>query len=253
MVTLINTGIHPNFRTGCSNTTNQSDRTHSYRPLKGLRPSGFCQLSLLAQGLRPGSPRPRGTVRREAMMLAPPRTLTVGQLQERFKCLKQQPSHRTLPEVSKRSFNTRAPKKEQVRDSAGGDPAKPDNEKLPWQAHSQSDMLKEHVANKGKSGPYECGVPNKAVRMPCEKCNVRSRPSARRTQGKHHSYRGQAVLPPQRCGLRRGRCPNTQSLGKGSRPRAGPAEALTSAAPTEKQRGFRSQRPLTCRGGLNRM
>lgn len=32
------------------NTSNQPDRTHSYCFLKEFRPSGFCQLSLLAQG-----------------------------------------------------------------------------------------------------------------------------------------------------------------------------------------------------------
>lgn len=52
-------------------------------------------------------------------MLTPPRTLTVGQLHECFKCLKQQPSHLTLSEVSKRSLNTGVSKSSRERADKG--------------------------------------------------------------------------------------------------------------------------------------
>lgn len=104
-------------------------------------------------------------------MLTPPRTLTVGQLQECFKCLKQQPSHLTLSEVSKQSLNAGVSKSSRERADKGQRrrrPSKPRQREASWQAHSQSDMPKGHVANTGKRGPYECGVPAKVVRMPGE-------------------------------------------------------------------------------------
>lgn len=177
--------------------------------------------------------------------------------------LKKQPSHLTLQKVFTRSLNagvSSAPGNERIKGSAGRDPAKQTTRSFRGKlasAHSPSDMLNEYVAHKGKTGPYECGVPNKVVRMPRDKCGVGSRrpgrtvlvgPSAGPTATAaslhlHHRAAGCAEAgAPQDC-----------PLGKASRPRAGPAGALPPAAPPQRSGEVSGQQgSLACRGGLSR-
>lgn len=68
--------------------------------------------------------------------------------------------------------------------SLSGDPAKPDDERLPWKlVDAQADMPNKHIANTG--GPYKCRVPA----MPKVWCGkLETWPNgAPRTKCRHHS------------------------------------------------------------------
>lgn len=123
----------------------------------------------------------------KATMLAPLCTLTVGQLQEHFQYLKKRLFHLTFQKVSKWSMKAGCPVLPESMDkgSLSGDPAKPDDERLPWKLiGAQADMPNKHIANTG--GPPRHGRQTAMLEVWCGKLETWPN-GGPRTKCRHHS------------------------------------------------------------------
>lgn len=178
----------------------------------------------------------------KATMLAPLCTLTVGQLQEHFQYLKKRLFHLTFQKVSKWSMKAGCPVLPESMDkgSLSGDPAIPDDERLPWKLiGAQADMPNKHIANTG-------GPPAMAVRLPCWKYGVGSwKPGQMVAPGPSADTTASwAILHfhPKAAGCSEASAPKTCPWEKGdSQGLCQPLGPGPGAAHTEEQLGLRSQ------------